>query len=87
MKTNVFNLPVAGFFFLFKGVPMTLSKEEMHNEFAYNMTMAHVKNLLKMGLITTDEYWQINQKYKKKYRPVSDGLMSECELLCMENRA
>ena len=51
------------------------------------MTMVHVKNLLKKGLVTMEEYWQINAKFKEKYNPVSDGLLSENELLCTGKRA
>ena len=66
---------------------MTMTKEEFRNEYLYNMTMVHVKNLLKKGLVTMEEYWQINAKFKEKYNPVSDGLLSENELLCTGNRA
>ena len=66
---------------------MTMTKEEFRNEYLYNMTMVHVKNLLKNGLVTMDEYWQINAKFKEKYNPVSDGLLSENELLCTGKRA
>lgn len=66
---------------------MTMTKEEFRNEYLYNMTMVHVKNLLKKGLVTKEEYWQINAKFKEKYNPVSDGLLSENELLCTGKRA
>ena len=66
---------------------MRMSEQEFHNERLYNATMVQVKKLLKMSLITEKDYWQINTKMKAKYRPISDGLVSEKELLCMANRA
>lgn len=66
---------------------MRMTENEFRNERLYNATMAQVKKLLKMELISLSEYWQINTKMKEKYRPVSDGLMSEYELLCTGNRA
>lgn len=53
----------------------------------YNSTMAQVKKLLEEGLISEEYYWQINTKMKAKYRPVSDGLISENELICALKRA
>ena len=66
---------------------MRMSEQEFHNERLYNATMVQVKKLLKMSLITEKDYWQINTKMKAKYRPISDGLVSEYELLCTGSRA
>ena len=66
---------------------MRMTEAEFHNERLYGSTMQQVKKLLKMGLITVSDYWRINTKMKEKYKPVSDGLMSENELLCTGNRA
>ena len=66
---------------------MTMTKEEFRDEYLYNMTMAHVKNLLNKGLVTMEEYWKINSEFKEKYHPVTDGLLSENELLCTGKRA
>ena len=42
---------------------------------------------LEEGLISEEYYWQINTKMKAKYRPISDGLISENELICALKRA
>ncbi len=65
---------------------MRMTEQEFRNEYLYNSTMVQVKKLLKKGLISEQQYWQINTKMKEKYRPISDGLVSENELLCMKNR-
>lgn len=66
---------------------MKMTEEEFRNEGAYSVTMAQVKRMLEKGLITKEEYWRINAKMKMKYHPVSDGLISEIDLICVQNRA
>ena len=56
---------------------MKLTKREFRRECLYAVTMLHVKKMLRRDIITGDEYWQINTKFKAKYLPVSDGLVSE----------
>ena len=66
---------------------MRMNEQEFRAELVYSVTMAHVKTMLEKGLISEEEYWQINTKMKEKYRPISDGLVSENDLLCAQNRA
>lgn len=66
---------------------MKMTEQEFRNETAYSVTMAQVKRMLDKGLINVDEYRRINEEMKAKYHPVSDGLISEINLLCIENRA
>ncbi len=66
---------------------MRMTEEEFRNETAYSVTMTQVKKMLEMGFITIEEYWKINAKMKSKYHPVSDGLISEIDLICVQNRA
>ena len=66
---------------------MMMSQEEFRNECIYSVTMSHIKTMLKRGLITEAEYREINTKMKAKYLPVSDGLVSEKDLLCPVKRA
>ena len=66
---------------------MRMTEREFRNERLYNATMVQVKKLLHVGLITEQDYWQINTKMKAKYRPISDGLISENELICALKRA
>ena len=51
---------------------MRMNEQEFRDELVYSVTMAHVKTMLEKGLISEEEYWQINTKMKKKYRPISD---------------
>ena len=66
---------------------MTMTEQEFRNEAIYSVTMSHVKIMLERGLISEDEYWVINTKMKEKYRPISDGLVSEIDLISTESRA
>lgn len=66
---------------------MRMTEQEFQDECIYSVTMSHVKTMLERGLISEDEYWKINAKMKAKYHPISDGLVSENDLLCATNRA
>ena len=66
---------------------MNMTEEEFRNECIYEVTMSHFKTMLERGLISEEEYWQINTNMKAKYQPISDGLVSEKDLLCVPNRA
>ena len=66
---------------------MRMTEQEFRDECIYSVTMSHVKTMLERGLITEEEYWQINSKMKARYQPISDGLVSENDLLCVRNRA
>lgn len=66
---------------------MRMTEQEFRNEYLYTSTMAQVRKMLQDGLISEEDYWQINTKMKEKYRPISDGLISENELLCVWKRA
>ncbi len=64
-----------------------MTKQEFHNEFLYAMTMIHVKKMVDEGIITRNEFNEFNSRMKEKYKPVSDGLIIEKDLICIENRA
>ncbi len=66
---------------------MRMTKDEFRNEYLYNSTMGWVRKMLEEGLITEEDYWIINTRMKAKYQPISDGLISENELICMKMRA
>ncbi len=66
---------------------MRMSNQEFHSEYLFSITMVHVRGMLEQGLITEEEYWKVNSWMKEKYHPVSDGLISESDLLCTRNRA
>jgi hypothetical protein len=64
-----------------------MTEQEFWDECIYSVTMSHVKTMLERGLISEDEYWNINAKMKDRYHPISDGLVSENDLLCAKTRA
>ncbi len=66
---------------------MRMTKDEFRNEYLYNSTMGWVRKMLGEGLITEEDYWKINTRMKAKYQPISDGLISENELISMKMRA
>lgn len=66
---------------------MMMTQQEFRSEAIYSVTMSHVKTMLERGLISEDEYWVINTKMKEKYRPISDGLVSEIDLISGRSRA
>jgi len=70
----------------FNFVVTDLDGNEMPFEISTNKVTVG-EALLEEGLISEEYYWQINTKMKAKYRPVSDGLISENELICALKRA
>ena len=58
---------------------MRMSNQEFRNEYLYSITMGHVGRMLARGLITEEEYQEVNRRMKEKYNPVSDGLISESD--------
>lgn len=64
-----------------------MTTQEFQREAAYAVTMSHVKGLLNKGLVTPEEYREMNIRMKAKYQPVSDGLIFESDLLSSGIRA
>lgn len=54
-----------------------MSKEQMRQEKLYQATMSMVKRMLAEGLITEEEYRQIDTMFLEKYRPLFGTLCSE----------
>ena len=54
-----------------------MSKEQMTNEKLYQATMSMVRRMLAEGLITEEEYRQIDTMFLEKYRPLFGTLFSE----------
>lgn len=59
---------------------MAMSKEEFRNEKLYQTTMHLARKLLEDGVITADEYRQIDTIFLEKYQPVFGTLFSEIPL-------
>lgn len=54
-----------------------MSKEEFRNEKLYQTTMHLARKMLSGGLISEDEYRQIDTIFLEKYRPTLGTLFSE----------
>lgn len=54
-----------------------MSEERMHDEKMYQATMCMVRRMLEDGLISEEEYRQIDTIFLEKYRPVFGTLFSE----------
>lgn len=54
-----------------------VSKEQLKNEKLYQVTMSMVRRMLENGLISEEEYRQIDTMFLEKYRPVFGTLFSE----------
>ena len=54
-----------------------VSKEQLKNEKLYQATMSVIRRMLENGLISEEEYRQIDTMFLEKYRPVFGTLFSE----------
>lgn len=61
-----------------------MNKAEFRNERLYQTTMAMVKNLLKQGTISEEEYGQIDTIFRQKYRPSLGSLLFDIDLIQTE---
>ena len=59
------------------GLETAMSKEEFRNEKLYQTTMHLARKMLSDGLISEDEYRQIDTIFLEKYRPILGTLFSE----------
>ena len=53
-----------------------MTKEEFHNEKMYQATMALARQMLRQGLITEEEYREVEAVFLKKYKPVLGEIFS-----------
>lgn len=57
-----------------------MSKEEFRNEKLYQTTMHLVRKMLSEGIMSEDEYRQIDTIFLEKYQPVFGTLFSDIRL-------
>lgn len=57
-----------------------MSKEEFRNEKLYQTTMHLVREMLSEGIISEDEYRQIDTIFLEKYQPVFGTLFLDIRL-------
>ena len=65
---------------------MRMTEAEFENERRYQMLMYHVKRMLRSGVITEEEFLEIDTRYRQKYRPKSGGLSVRKDLLIERKR-
>ena len=58
-----------------------MSKEEFKNEKLYQATMDIARKMLNEGLITEEEYRQIDTIFSEKYQPTLGTLFADIDLL------
>ncbi len=63
-----------------------MSKEKFKAERLYQATMSMARNMLLRGLISEEEYRQIDTIFLEKYRPVFGTLFSDPALTFGANR-
>ena len=64
-----------------------MTKEQFQREKMYLTTMTIAKNLLKQGIISEDEYHEIDTKFTNKYEPSLGTLFSDIGLINLQSRA
>ena len=60
---------------------MQMTEEEFDREKRYQTIMYFVRKMLEEGLISEEEYCQIDTKYREKFLPVTGDLLSGIALL------
>ena len=58
-----------------------VTKEQMENEKHYQATMTVAKNLLRDGIISEEEYCQIDTKFKEQYGVTFSTLFTDISLI------
>ena len=58
-----------------------MSKEQMRREKLYQVTMCMVKRLLGLGIITREEYAEIDTRMREKYEPSLGTLFADIDLI------
>ncbi|MBQ8092940.1 MAG: hypothetical protein IJ242_05120 [Clostridia bacterium] len=66
---------------------MRMSEEQFDRERRYQVAMYFVRRMLDEGLISQEEYCQIDTKNLGKFKPVTGNLLSGNFLLCASFRA
>lgn len=64
-----------------------MKNEQFQKEKMYLATMTIAKNLLKQGIISEDEYHEIDTKFTNKYQPSLGTLFSDIGLIKLQSRA
>ena len=57
-----------------------MTKEQFHNEKMYQATMGMVRRMLSEGMISEEEYRQMDKVFLEKYHPIIGTLFSDISL-------
>ena len=57
-----------------------MNEEQFNNEKLYQVTMTIVRSMLDKGMISTDEYTQIDTMMQEKYKPSLGTLFTDIRL-------
>ena len=66
---------------------MKMTADEFDRELRYQAVMIFVRKMLDQGLITEEEYYQIDTKNRAKFLPITSDLLSGRNLLYASGRA
>lgn len=66
---------------------MRMTKDEFDRERRYQVVMHFVRKMLDEGLISEEEYCQIDTRNRQKFLPITGGLLSGRTLLYAQIRA
>lgn len=66
---------------------MRLTQDEFTRERQYQTVMYFVRKMLEQGLISREEYCQIDTRNREKFRPFTGDLLSGNFLICASFRA
>ena len=65
---------------------MRMTQDEFDREKQYQVVMCFVRKMLTDGLISEEEYYHIDTKYRQKLCPITGDLLSGKSLLCSPGR-
>lgn len=60
--------------------------DDFHNEMRHELVMHQVRRMLNAGLISLNEFRDIEKHFNAKYNPITGGLLVETDLLCVPER-
>ena len=66
---------------------MRMTKDEFDRERRYQVVMHFVRKMLEEGLISEEEYCQIDTRNRRKFLPITGDLLSGRTLLYAQIRA
>ncbi len=65
---------------------MKMTPDEFEREKLYQGTMHFARQMLEKGIITEEDYCQIDTRMKEKYRPITGDLLSRRSLIYAADR-